>query len=75
MKAKIKKADIVKHWGLRLISIPDEDKDAYSEGGWLTDISGVIVAFACPRVANVQYDICKTIERYQNIEMEVQEIA
>lgn len=44
-KVKVRDEDVVKHWGLK------------EDGSWMLTGDGVIIAFTCPRVANVQKDI------------------
>lgn len=44
-KVEVKDEEIVKHYGLK------------ENGSWMLTEDGVLIAFTCPRVANVQKEI------------------
>jgi hypothetical protein len=54
--AKYEEKDIVKHWGLK------------ENGSWFVDSDGILIAFTCPRVANVQKDIIDALYAENNDE-------
>lgn len=64
MKATVDEKDIVKHWGIWNVV------DEY----WMSDMSGAIFHFTCPRVANAQHQVLLDEFDWTEQDIEVKEI-